>query len=267
MRLWRFFVQPDWDYVKKTTLWHYEDLIKKLNVLMSYPVLWKAYNQDMNQSAVFARGLFPDKSIDAGESPARLLSTFERLKSAGISDWGDLLSKVSTRAECTAFIVEHDLIYEEFIDVLNYLLRWGFPFETSSRELVEHDSPKEMANYEVLKKNKLMKSFDILEQGHTLPGRKTLMKLTGLPLEFLTKLAHRADIARLPYVRRKTILPVCSAGYDTLAKIVGADLAQMDSDLDTYFRGMQGKSWENYKAVIALKILVRYAKALPVIME
>jgi hypothetical protein len=30
---------------------------------------------------------------------------------------------------------------------------------------------------------------------------------------------------------------------------------------------MQGKSWENYKAVIALKILVRYAKALPVIME
>ena len=25
-------MKPNWDYVKKTTLWQYEDLIKKLNV-------------------------------------------------------------------------------------------------------------------------------------------------------------------------------------------------------------------------------------------
>jgi hypothetical protein len=41
----------------------------------------------------------------------------------------------------------------------------------------------------------------------------------------------------------------------------------MESDLEAYFRQTQGKSWENYKAVIVLKGLVTGARALPVIME
>jgi hypothetical protein len=259
--------QPNWDYVKKTTLWHYEDLIKKLNILPAYPVLWQAYNQDMTRAAVFARRLFPETNVKAGEFPVQVLSTFECLKSAGVSDWGDLLLKVATKSECAVFVSDHNLSFEEFINFLNYLLRWAFPFQTSSRELLEHENSQEMAYYEVLKKRKLMNSFDILEQGHTLAGRQALIELTRLPLNFVTSLAHRADIARLPYVRRKTILPVCGAGYDTLAKIAAADLVLMESDLDTYFRNTQGKSFENYKAVIILKLLVTCAKALPVIMD
>lgn len=260
-------MQPKWDYVKKTTLWHYEDLINKLNVLTAYPVIWQAYNQDMTQAAVFAHHLFPEKNIETGEFPARVLATFERLKFSGVSDWGNLLSKVTTRAECAAFVSEHNLRFEEFIDVLNYLLRWAFPFQTSSRELLEHESPQEMAYYRALKEHKLMNSFDILEQGRTMTGQRVLAELIGLPLEFVTTLVHRADIARLPYVRRKTILPVCGAGYDSLAKIAAADLIRMESDLITYFKCTQGKSWENYKAIIILKLLVTGAKALPVIME
>ena len=260
-------MKPNWDYVKKTTLWHYEDLIKKLSVVMAYPVIWRAYNHDMTQAAAFARRLFPDKNIKPWEFPAYLLSSFEHLKHAGISNWGNLFSKVSTRAECAAFVTEHNLNFEEFIDVLNYLLRWAFPFLTSSRELLEHESPQEMSYYDVLKKHKLMNSFDILEQGRTLAGRRALAKHTGLPLDFVAALAHRADIARLPYVRRKTILPVCGAGYDTLAKIAAADLHQMESDMDVYFQRTQDKPWKNYKAVIVLKGLVTGAQALPVIME
>jgi len=94
-----------------------------------------------------------------------------------------------------------------------------------------------------------------------------LVKLTGLPSDFITSLVHRADIARLPYVRRKTILPVCGAGYDSLARIAAADLAQMESDLDIYFRRTLGKSWEDYRAVIILKGLVTGARALPVILQ
>jgi hypothetical protein len=260
-------MQPSWDYVKKTTLWHYEDLIKKLNVLMVYPVIWQAYNHDMTQAAAFAHRLFPDKNIEAGEFPAQVLASFERLKSAGISDWSSLLSRITSRAECTAFVTEHNLNFIEFIDVLNYLLRWAFPFQTSTRELLEHENPREMAYYGALKEHKLMNSLVILEEGRTMTGRQTLAKLTGLQLEFVNALAHRADIARLPYVRRKTILPVCGAGYDTLAKIANADLARMESDLDTYFRRTQGKPWENYRSVIVLKLLVTCAQALPVIME
>ena len=118
-----------------------------------------------------------------------------------------------------------------------------------------------MSYYKILKQHKLMNSFDILEQGRTKTGRSTLAKLTGLPLKFMTSLAHRADIARLPYVRRKTILPVCGAGYNTLAKIASADLVQMESDLDIYFQRTKGKPWKNYKAVIVLKGLVTGAQA------
>jgi hypothetical protein len=159
------------------------------------------------------------------------------------------------------------LNFEQFIDLLNYLLRWAFPFETSSRELLEYESPQEMAYYGILKQNKLMNSFEILEMGHTSKGRQAIMELTGFPLNFVINLTHRADIARLPYVRRKTILPLCGAGYDTLAKIARADLDKMEADLETYFSRLQGKSWKNYRSVIVLKILVTSARALPVIME
>lgn len=260
-------MQPNWDYVKKTTLWHYENLIKKLIVVMAYPVIWQAYNHDMTQAAAFTHRLFPDKNIEAGEFPAAVICMFERLEAAGIKDWGNLLAKVTTRVDCTAFVTEHNLNFEELIDVLNYLLRWAFPFQTASRELLEHDSPQEMSYYDVLKLHKLMNSFDILERGRTMTGRCVLAELTGLPLEFVTTLVHRADIARLPYVRRKTILPVCGAGYDTLDKIAATDLAQMESDLDTYFLRTRGKSWKNYRSVIILKGLLITAQALPVIME
>ena len=260
-------MQPDWDYVKKNTLWRYDDLIKKLTAITVYPFIWQSYNHDMPRAAVFARRLFVDKNIEAGEFPAAVIRSFERLEAAGIKDWGSLLAKVATRADCTAFVAKHNLNFEEFIDVLNYLLRWAFPFQTPSRELLEHDNPQEMSYYAVLKRHKLMNSFDILERGYTLIGRRALADLTGLPLDFVTSLAHRADIARLPYVRRKTILPVCGAGYDTLAKIAAADVAQMESDLDAYFRRTQGKPWENYKSVIVLKLLLACAQALPVIME
>ena len=260
-------MQPDWNYVKKTTLWHYEDLIKKQRVLMAYPVIWKAYNHNMAQATVFSMRLFPDKNIEAGEYPAQILDTIAHLKHAGISDWGSLLAKIATREACMAFVTENNLNFEPFIDLLNYLLRWAFPFLTASRELLAHENPLEMSTYPILKQHGLMNSFDILEQGYSVEGRHALAEHTGLPKGFVTSIAHRADIARLPYVRRKTILPVCGAGYDTLAKIATADLAQMETDLEAYFQRIEGKPWKNFKSVIVLRGMVAAARALPVIME
>ncbi len=260
-------MQPDWGYVKNTTLWHYEDLVKKLNFVTAYPVIWQAYNHGMARAAEFCERLFPDKNIEAGEYPASILGTIAHLETAGISNWGSLLARVARREDALAFINEINLSFEEFINLLNYLLRWGFPFQTASRELLDHDNLLEMSCYEVLKQQKLMNSFDILEQGRTSQSRLALAERTGLKLDFITSLAHRADIARLPYVRRKTLLPVCGAGYDTLARIAAADLAKMESDMDTYFRLTQGKSWENYRSVIVLKLIVAAARALPVIIE
>jgi hypothetical protein len=260
-------MQPNWDYVKKTTLWNYEDLIDKLKGITVYPLIWQAYNHDMVQAARFACRLFAGRNLESGEYPVAAIHTFGHLQAAGVINWGELLSKVTTRSDCMAFIEETNLDFENFIDVLNYLLRWGFPFQTATRELLNHDSPEEMAHYVALKQNMLMNSFDLVERGYTNQGRLHLAALTGLPQGFITTIIHRADIARLPYVRRKTILPVCGAGYDTLAKIAAADLEQFDADMKSYFQRTQNKSWDSFKSVIVLNGLVVGARALPVIVE
>ena len=260
-------MQSNWDYVKKTTLWQYEELIKKLNAVTNYPAIWQAYNHDMPQAVAFARRLFAGSDLEAGEYPASIIRTIERLNAAGITNWGSVLAKIGDRAGCIGFITEHGLNFEEFIDVLNYLLRWGLPFQTATRELLLHDSLQEMTYYEVLKRHKFMNSFDLLEQGHSSAARRRMAELTSLPLGFITTVVHRADIARLPYVRRKTILAVCGAGYDSLAKIAAASIPQMEADMDSFFMRTQGKPWENYRSVIILKGLVTGAQALPVIVE
>ena len=260
-------MQPNWDYVKKTTLWNYKDLIYKLNRVSDYPAIWQAYNHNMSQAADFANRLFLGKNIESGAYPAAVISTFRQLKAAGVVDWGGLLSRITTQSTCISFIEENHFDFEKFIDVLNYLLRWGFPFQTATRELLDHDKPAEMVHHIALKQNKIISSFDLIERGYTSKGRLDLSALTGIPLDFVLTIIHRADIARLPFARRKTILPVCGAGYDTLAKIASADLAQFDTDMEAYFQHVQNKSWDNFKSVIVLKGLVIGAQALPVIIE
>lgn len=260
-------MQPNWDYVKKTTLWDYDQLIKKLKLITAYPLIWQTYNHDLRQAAAFARAMFRENDLDAGAYPASVLSAMARLEIAGIRDWGDLLSRVGSRESCLSFLAENPLGFEETIDVLHYLLRWAFPFLTASRELFQPDNAQEMAGYAALKQAKLMNSFDLLEQGHTPAGRCALAERTGLPLAVITGLVHRADIVRVPFVRRKTLLPIYGAGYDSLAKIAAADQAQMESDLDAYFQRTLGKPFENYQSVIVLKWIVGAAQALPVILQ
>lgn len=264
-----YFVLP---FIKQTrgrivAISSYEDLIKKVNAVNHYPVIWQAYNHPMPQAADFARRLFPLSNLEAGEYPASILHTIERLHTAGIPNWESLLNKIPDRASCMGFVTEHGLVFYELIDLLNYLLRWAFPFQTASRELLDHDHFQEMKHYEILKRHQLMNSFDLLEQGHTLAARHQMVERSGLPLEFITAIVHRADIARLPFVRRKTILAVCGAGYGSLEKIAQAALPQMETDMDSNFRRTQGKPWKNFKSVIVLEGLVTSAQALPVIVE
>ena len=256
-------MQPNWDTVKKITLWNYENLMQKLCVVTGYPTIWHAYNHTVPRAAIFAMSLFPHSNIETGEYPSAIIRSFERLQTAGISDWESLLSKISTRADCANFVAEHPISFEELIEVLNYLLRFGFPFKTATRELLDHENPQEMVFYKILKAHLLMNSFDLLEQGNTAAARRNLADLTGLQLDFVTRIVHRADIGRLPYARRKTILALCGAGYDNLRKIAGAGLPQMEADLDAYFQRTQGKPWENFKSVIVLRELIVRAQALP----
>ncbi|RPI30448.1 MAG: hypothetical protein EHM70_13855, partial [Chloroflexota bacterium] len=182
----------DWDYVKKTTLWSYEELVRKLNSVLAYPLIRQAYNHSMPQAADYACRLFPGQ-----EHSAALPAAFSRLEAAGVRDWAGFLGRVATREACIEFVEQNGIPFEEVIDTLKYLLRWAFPFYTATRELLDHDNGMEMAAYEALKAHRLVCSFDLLERGRTLSDRQCLAEQLGLPLEFTHAIVNRADIARL----------------------------------------------------------------------
>jgi hypothetical protein len=252
----------NWDYVKKITLWQYEEVIQKLNGLMAYPVIRSVYNLSMPEAVNYARRLFPGKNFEGGEFPAPILATLTSLQKAGVLDMIDLLSRLDSRAACERLLGETRISFEALVHLLNYLLRWAFPFQTSTRELFDHDRTEEATLYQLFKQHHIKTNFDVLELGQSPRQRQSLAEQIVKPLDTVSSIVHRADIARLPYVRRKTILPVCGAGYDTLQKIAAANIQEMEAAMETYFR-TQGKSWDDYKSVIVLRLMIDTAQAVP----
>ena len=197
----------DWNYVKKVTLWPFEELLKKLNGVLTYPVIRKAYNHSMPEASDFAKRLFGTSNIAAGKYPAPLIATFNHLHEVGIKNWADLLERIASRETCEFFIETNHLDFQHLIDVLNYLLRWAFPFYTATRELLDHENPREMKCYPVFKQNQLISSFDLLQHGYTRARRQSLAERTDLPLEFVTNIIHRATSPACPmYVAKRSCL-------------------------------------------------------------
>jgi hypothetical protein len=73
-------------------------------------------------------------------------------------------------------------------------------------------------------------------------------------------------MTRLAYVRGKTVRHLCGGGYDSLDKLAGADLKQMEADMSAYYQTL-GKTLSDFKAVIPLDWMVGGARVLPRVME
>jgi hypothetical protein len=134
------------------------------------------------------------------------------------------------------------------------------------REFINVKNSAQMAYLEILKREKLGTNLDMLERGRIQAGRNRLVKDTGIPEAFIIELVHKADISRLAYVRGKTVLHLCGGGYDTLEKIAGANVAEMEKRMDAYYRTL-GKSLADFKAVIPLAWVIGGAQMLPKIVK
>jgi hypothetical protein len=58
-------VSIDWDYVKKQTLWSYEDLIKKLLNVLGYNFVQEHYNHSMKQAGLSWRALLISRRLSS----------------------------------------------------------------------------------------------------------------------------------------------------------------------------------------------------------
>ena len=251
-----------WEDVKTVTLWGYEQLHHKLAAVLAFPVIRQHYNLPLAECADMARSFFPHADLAAGQFPAEILIAISELEQAGIQDWASFLQATNSRAKLAAFLNRSQMSFAACVSLFNYLLRFGLPFLTHSLQLVDETDPLEMSWHKALKARNLLHTFDLLQMGALPQQRQWLAEQLSLPIEVVTRLVHRADMARIPYVRRRTLLPLCAAGYCGIAALAAVNPAQANTTMQAYFAS-QGKSWADMKKVITLPTFITWAKALP----
>ena len=255
----------DWDLVKQQTLWSYEDLIGKLQAVLSYNFVQEYYNHNMKQAQGYAKSIRRGYLQNRGEMTAYIDSIanhVEDLERRWTGTYAELVQQVAAREKCVAFIQQTDFDFEQLIQILNYLLRWVLPFKAPIREFIDVETVVGAQYLEALKRQKIGSNLDLLEAGRTGAGRAQLVSATKIPAAFIMTLVHKTDISRLAYVRGKTVKHLCGGGYDTLDRIANADLGEMEEKMDAYYRRL-GKSLADFKSVIPLAWMIGGAKILP----
>lgn len=259
----------NWASVKKQTLWSYEDLLGKLQAVLAYEFVAQHYNHSFRQAQAYARKVCRGYLQDTGNMTVYLdgmIANLQELDRLRVGTYASLVQHVANRDKCQAFLAATGFGFDPLIQTLNYLFRWVLPFRAPVRELIDLDDAAQAGFLPVLKQHHLSSNLDILEAGRTRAGRARLARATGLPVAWVTRLVHRADISRLAYVRGQSVKHLCGGGYDTLAKIAAADPAKMEARLERYFEA-KGQSLANYRSVLPLRWLIGGAKVLPRVVE
>ena len=127
-------MEIDWTYVKKKTLWQYEDLIGKLLDVLGYPFVQAFYNHGMPEAAAYARRMQQSYLQDGKEMAflSDVSEQFTTLDGLGVRDIHDLVQRVDSEAKCERFLVETGFSFENLIQLLSYLMRYALPFSARS---------------------------------------------------------------------------------------------------------------------------------------
>lgn len=256
-------MEIDWNMVKKITLWNYENLIEKILKVLSYKFIQDYYHHNMKEAGIHVKELLGYDQKHQ-KSISKFTNVFKRLDSLRIENYTDLMHKVETREKCEEFVRKNNLPFQDLISVLNYIFRWVLPFRNVYlRQLVDDDNEAHKDYIKRLSEHDVKFNLDILEQGRTKKGREKLSKETGIPEVFILDLVNLADLTRLPYMSKKTVIHLCNAGYDTINKLANVNVGKLKRDMKSYFDEREIR----LGSFIDITGLVMWAKATPKIVE
>ena len=252
----------DWNLVKKTTLWDYEELIEKMSGTFSYAFVQECYNHTMKEAADYVKRLLGyDQKHEKHVS--RMISVFNTLDGLKTKNYSNLISRVESKEKCEDFLRKTQLPFDDLICALNHIFRWVLPHNVYLRELIDTENEPQKNHIEGLRRHRIRFNLDVLEYGRTREDREKLSKETGIPRSFIFDLVNLADMSRLPYSNRKTVRHLSAGGYNSIAKLAQTDSKKMMDTMKSYFDRIGVK----LTGFIDLEGIAQWARTLPAIIE
>lgn len=241
----------------------YEDLTRRWQKSFSYAFTREKFNPSMAGLAEYTRlSLGGDPRHRYDGYAANLVDTFLALEGTNVPCLTELLARVARREDLASFSDGTSLPAPGIARALKFLIYWFIPGEKLLTGLVRND-PAASGAIEVLRGMGVRTNLDLLEQGRTASGRRSLARNSAMPLETITSLVHRADLSRMPWASKATISNIIGAGYGSLAALAGADPEKLLADFFRYGHSI-GK---NLKLGNEIENSQRIARIVPVILE
>jgi len=255
----------NWVEVKKAffPIKDYEDFQKRWQASLSFPFVKEKYNYTMPQLTEFTRlCLGGDPRGRYNNYADKLILIIDELHQAGIRDILKLWSRVETRQKFGSFSEECGIEAAAIATLLKYLSYWFIPAEKYLSGLIRPDKHLEAA-VQALRTAGIRTNMELLQQGLSAAGRKTLAKKSSLPEAVILDLTNRADFSRMPWASKATISNIIEAGYSSLAALTNADPEKLYKDFFDYGKAI-GK---NLKLGNEIESSHRVAKIIPPILK
>ena len=101
----------DWDHVKKTTLWPYEELIEKIIQVLEYGFVQEHYNHTMKEAIVYSERLQSGYLLNGREAAhiSKITENLKTLYKLNIGRYQDLVQQVDTKQKCVTFLKKKTL--------------------------------------------------------------------------------------------------------------------------------------------------------------
>jgi hypothetical protein len=169
------------------------------------------FSLDRLRQVVESGNLLPSERILAEQVPQRL----GVLKSMGIENLKDLVSRLSTRKKLVRF-AEESGIPEDYLIVLRRRAGLYTPRPTALKRMPGIDTQA----IERLAALGIKDSKQLFDRARTAQDRAGLAREADVPREVLLELCKLSDLVRAPYVGPVFARLFLEAGTDTLAKLV-----------------------------------------------
>jgi hypothetical protein len=255
----------NWDDVQKELLpiKDYEDLSQRLKVSFGYPFVIHFFNYSMPELVDYTRRILGGDSRGRyTEYSSKLIGVFSELHHAGVERMLDLKACVEDRQSFESFIQQSRIDALSVVMVLKYLIYWFIPAEKYLSGLVR-DDPDALEAIKVLNGLGIRTNLQLLQQGISVSGRRSLAEASGLSGKTVSELVNRADFSRLPWASKATISNIIGAGYASMSQLANANPEQLYADFFAYGKRI-GK---NLKLGNEIENSYRIARIVPKLVE